>query len=141
MAGNIACDRQKGKPKKGQKMAQPPKNQRRRERASPSSLLSKEKSNKNRWLEPPRGRQKGKPKKGQKMAHSPGTKEGRELVPLLYKANWETFGKFLFPSVNNNNHNNNNNNIFWENLAILFTSLKKFTLKKESPIGNAVRSP
>jgi hypothetical protein len=26
-------------------------------------------------------------------------------------------------------------------LAILFTSLKKFTLKKESPIGNAVRSP
>jgi len=37
-------------------------------------------------------RQKGKPKKGQKMAQPPGTKEGRELVPLLYKANWETFG-------------------------------------------------
>jgi hypothetical protein len=31
-----------------------------------------------------------------KETQPPGTKEGKELVPLLYKANWETSGIFFF---------------------------------------------
>ncbi len=43
-----------------------------------SSLMGKEKSNKNRWLELSPEIQKGKPKKGQKM-HSPQSPEPKEV--------------------------------------------------------------
>jgi hypothetical protein len=41
-----------------------------------------------------KGKAKERPIQAQQL---PGTKEGKELVvPLLYKANWETSGKNIF---------------------------------------------
>jgi hypothetical protein len=58
---------------------------------------------------------------------APGTKEGKELVPLLYKANWETSGIFFFPSVNYNNIA-----ICGKILTNLYISiLKNYTEKRE----------
>jgi hypothetical protein len=40
---------------------------------------------------------KGKAKERPKRSAAPtGTKEGKELVPLLYKANWKTSGIIFF---------------------------------------------